>query len=136
MTALFDVSAYDHVGIRVSDRNSVLEFYERLGFRVGIVDDKGAMELINESGLRINLIPNGEPQSAAHNILLDAAVKYPGITHAAFVVPSLDEAVAAVTSAGIRITEGPKETERRRYFFIRDPDGNVLEFNELKNSTK
>ena len=136
MTALFDVNAYDHVGIRVSDLDRAIAFYGMLGFRVGPVDDKGAMELINGSDLRINLIPNGEPRSTAHNILLDAAFKYPGITHAAFVVPSLDEAVAAVTSAGIRITEGPKEIERRRYFFIRDPDGNVLEFNELKNSAK
>ena len=48
----------------------------------------------------------------------------------------MDEAVAAVTAAGIRITEGPKEIARRRYFFIRDPDENLLEFNELKNSAE
>jgi extradiol dioxygenase family protein len=29
------------------------------------------------------------------------------------------------------ITEGPVDWGRRRTCFIRDPDGNVLEFNEL-----
>ena len=136
MTALFEVSAYDHVGIRVSDQNRSLAFYRMLGFEVESLGANGDPELINSAGLRIYLVVNGEEQPGAHNILLDAPVKYPGITHSAFQIRNLDEAMAAVTAAGIRITEGTNETDRRRYFFIRDPDGNVLEFNELKNSAE
>ena len=134
MTLLFSVQRYDHVGIRVSDRDRSLAFYRMLGFELESLGVNGDPELINAAGLRLYLVVNGEPRSTAHNILLDAAFKYPGITHAAFVIPSLDEALAAIRAAGIKITEGPNETDRRRYFFIRDPDGNVLEFGELKNS--
>lgn len=133
MTALFAIEAFDHVGIRVSDRERAITFYGSLGFDTIVQDDDGDLELTNSAGLRINLIPNAAPQSGQRNILLDAAIKYPGLTHPAFVIRNLDEAVAAVNAAGIRITEGPKESDRRTYFFIRDPDGNVLEFNELKN---
>lgn len=134
MAPLFPIHAYDHVGIRVSDREEALAFYGKLGFRVESEDDDGDLELINAFDLRINLIPNGVTQAGAHNVLLDNPVKYPGITHPAFVVPDLDIAIREVRKASITITEGPKESARRRYFFIRDPDGNVLEFNELRRA--
>jgi hypothetical protein len=35
--------------------------------------------------------------------------------------------------SGVRITEGPVDWQRRLTCFLRDPDGNVLEFNELKD---
>ena len=36
----------------------------------------------------------------------------------------------------VTITEGPVDWGRRVTCFIRDPDGNVLEFNELKESAR
>ena len=33
---------------------------------------------------------------------------------------------------GVTITEGPVDWGRRLTCFLRDPDGNVLEFNELR----
>lgn len=127
-----NIVAYEHIGTRVSDRARALAFYEALGFYIEF-DPEGsdAIELINEHGVRINLIVNAHPAHCETNLLLDDPVKKPGHTHIAFVVDSLERSVSFVQSLGIRITEGPKEAERRRYFFIRDPDQNVLEFNEL-----
>ena len=128
---LFNVLAFDHVGIRISDLEKSFDFYKKLGFKNLIVDQDGDYEVTNDAGLRINLIANANP-SRGHNILLDESVKFPGYTHAAFTIPDLELAVDKIINEGIKITEGPKDSPRRKYFFIRDPDGNVLEFNELK----
>ena len=66
-------------------------------------------------------------------VLLDAPVKRPGYTHAAFIVESMDELVAWLAREEIEITEGPVTMGhgRRSVCFIRDPDRNVLEFNEI-----
>jgi catechol 2,3-dioxygenase-like lactoylglutathione lyase family enzyme len=115
----------------VPDRERSLAFYRLLGFHIELEDDSDAIELINDHGVRINLIVNADAASCNDNALLDDPVKRPGHTHIAFIVSSLEDSVELVTKAGIAITEGPKIAERRRYFFIRDPDQNVLEFNEL-----
>lgn len=125
----------DHVGIRVSDRDASVSFYERLGFRqTADLPGHQANEMQTPAGLRINLIFNGAPQPGSRNALLDAPVKLPGITHIAFVVDDLQALASWLRAEGIRITEGPGEIGARRIaLFIRDPDGNVLEFDQLLN---
>ena len=66
-----------------------------------------------------------------NNILLDEPIKHPGYTHAAFIVDRLDDILAWAVERGVAITEGPVNWGRRITCFLRDPDGNVLEFNEL-----
>lgn len=126
------ISDYDHVGIRVTDRARALGFYERLGF---VVDDAVSTERVAEmttaDGVRINLIFNGIATPDGRNLLLDHAVKWPGYTHAAFVVDRLQTVVDWAAREGVEITEGPVDWGRRHTCFLRDPDGNVLEFNEL-----
>ena len=121
----------DHVGIRVSDRARALRFYQHLGFE-GVRDlpDHEAAELENALGTRLNLIFNAEPSRA--NVLLDGPRKWPGLTHVAFEVPSLDALIAHLARIHHFPTEGPVRIGSRRVaVFFRDPDGNVLEFNEL-----
>ena len=126
------INGYDHVGIRVSDAERALRFYANLGFEPDpeFTDDDVA-EIVAPDGTRINLIFNGVARDGAHNILLDDATKWPGYTHAAFVVDSLQQLMDWAASEGIAITEGPHDWGRRMTCFLRDPDGNVLEFNEL-----
>ena len=122
---------YDHVGIRVSDRVRALDFYARLGFALDPeFSDDGVAEVVASDGTRINLIFNGVAR--ANNVLLDEPVKWPGYTHGAFVVESLQAVIEWAAREGVRITEGPVDWGRRLTCFLRDPDGNVLEFNELK----
>lgn len=133
---MFTLGAIDHVGIRVTDRARAQAFYERLGFVFDPDEDSPrgrSIGLVNADGARINLIYNGEPPAPAGNPLMDWPQKWPGYTHAAFVVDSLDELVTWLGEEGVRITEGPSVFGhgRRRVLFIRDPDGNVLEFDEI-----
>jgi len=127
------VLGFDHVGIRVSDRAEALDFYARLGFRLTLdLPAHEACELASADGTRINLIFNGARQPGRANVLLDAPVKLPGITHPAFIVDDLDALQALLARHGISVTEGPHAIGPRRIaLFIRDPDGNVLEFNQL-----
>ena len=120
------ICAYDHVGIRVVDREVSVAFYQRLGFvLVPHLSNDRVAELVAGQGVRINLIFNGE--SHGGNVLMDEAHKWPGYTHAAFVVADLGAVIRFAEAEGIRITEGPVDWGRRITCFLRDPDGNVLE---------
>ena len=130
---MFRIKDYEHVGIRVTDREISTRFFGKLGFREeSDLPDHEANEMVNDDGVFINLIFNGVKRPSNRNVLQDEPVKYPGVTHAAFVVDDLDSLMATLAREDIPITEGPIDIGgRRRVIFIRDPDGNVLEFNEL-----
>lgn len=127
------ILAYDHIGIRVSERSRAMAFYQALGFQESarfVLHE--ANEMLSADGVRINLIFNATRVAEAHNVLLDAPVKLPGITHPAFIVDDLQALQAWLGEQGIVITQGPHAIGPRRVaLFIRDPDGNVLEFNQL-----
>ncbi|MCE8022744.1 VOC family protein [Billgrantia aerodenitrificans] len=131
----FDTLRLDHIGIRVTDLAIAEAFYAKLGFLRDpeeYAPEAKASGLVHPTGLRIHLIYNGEPAEVG-NVLLDAPIKRPGYTHAAFIVESMDELVAWLAREEIAITEGPVTMGhgRRSVCFIRDPDRNVLEFNEI-----
>lgn len=126
------ITGYDHVGIRVSDAGRALAFYERLGFIPDpALSNERVAEIVTLDGTRVNLIFNGERRPEARNILMDEPVKWPGFTHGAFIVESLQALLEWADRHGVPITEGPVDWGRRLTCFLRDPDGNVLEFNEL-----
>lgn len=131
----FDTLRLDHIGIRVTDLAIAEPFYAKLGFLRDpeeFAPEAKACGLVHPTGLRIHLIYNGEPAEEG-NVLLDAPNKWPGYTHAAFIVDSMDELVEWLAREEITITEGPVMMGhgRRKVCFIRDPDRNVLEFNEI-----
>jgi catechol 2,3-dioxygenase-like lactoylglutathione lyase family enzyme len=127
------ITAYDHVGLRVTNRTRSLMFYETLGFRLDHANsNETSLEIINDAGVRLNLIANGQPTVQRDNVLMDRREKWPGYTHAAFIVESLAEILKWAADRNVAITEGPVDWGRRLTCFLRDPDSNVLEFNELK----
>ncbi|WP_201551515.1 VOC family protein [Psychrobacter fjordensis] len=130
--------AYDHVGIRVSNRQEAVTFYERLGFKETYRIPEGeANEMVTSAGVRINLIFNGAKTKDQKNVLLDEPIKRPGMTHPAFIIHDIAALQNWLFKEGIEITEGPKKLGPRRItLFIRDPDGNVLEFNQLLSEEK
>jgi lactoylglutathione lyase len=125
------ILSIDHIGIRVTNADVSRAFYAQFGFvETEYFADDNANEMETPSGVRINLIMNGAKR--ANNILLDEPIKHPGLTHLAFVVEDLGVLQTWLQVNKIAITEGPKQfTPRRITLFIRDPDGNVLEFNQL-----
>jgi catechol 2,3-dioxygenase-like lactoylglutathione lyase family enzyme len=131
----FETMRLDHVGIRVTDLAVAESFYAKLGFVRDLDEfapEARACGLVHPTGMRIHLIYNGEAAPYG-NVLLDAAIKRPGYTHAAFIVDDMAEFVTWLDSEGIGITEGPVMMGhgRRTVCFIRDPDLNVLEFNQI-----
>ena len=128
-----NILSYDHVGIRITDRDVSRAFYQKLGFvETEYLANEQANEMETASGMRINLIMNGAKRPNNANILLDEPIKYAGFTHAAFVVDDIEKLQAWLQTNQIAITEGPRQfVPRRITLFIRDPDGNVLEFNQL-----
>jgi catechol 2,3-dioxygenase-like lactoylglutathione lyase family enzyme len=134
MTLVLNITSYDHMGVRVSDRSRSLAFYGALGFKPEPGEGNvaaHAVGLINAAGVRINLIFNGEPPSDGKNILMDVSTKHPGWTHPAFTVDRLESILEWASDHDVEITQGPVFWGRRRVCFLRDPDRNVLEFDEL-----
>jgi catechol 2,3-dioxygenase-like lactoylglutathione lyase family enzyme len=131
---MIEIGTIDHVGLRVTDLARSQAFYAKLGFAPEPGEDTPdhhALGLINAAGTRINLIYNGQAHPQ-RNILMDVPERWPGYTHAAFLVPRLDTVLDWARDEGVAITEGPIELGGRRIVaFLRDPDGNVLEFDEL-----
>jgi catechol 2,3-dioxygenase-like lactoylglutathione lyase family enzyme len=132
---MFRITHYDHVGVRVTDRDVAVAFYRKLGFEVEQEEDSpqfNAVGLINPEGVRVNLIYNGKTPPDNHNVLMDVSEKWPGYTHYAVMVDSLQKVLDWAAQEEIPITEGPIEIGgRRTVCFIRDPDGNVVEFDEV-----
>ena len=131
------IEAYEHVGIRVSDRARAVAFYEMLGFEEELdLPAHHANEMTAGGRLRINLIFNGTAREGRSNVLQDEPVKWPGVTHVAFVVDDLSALERKLAEERVEITEGPIVIAgRRRTLFIRDPDGTVLEFNQILEET-
>jgi lactoylglutathione lyase len=124
------ITQYDHLGIRVTDADRAIAFYESLGFRLlrRVTHDAVAI-LKNEAGVEINLILNGADLTGGRNILMDVPEKHPGFTHVAFRVAHIVPVIDALKSNGIRITQGPATFgDGHVSVFCRDPDRNVLEF--------
>jgi lactoylglutathione lyase len=129
----FRITAYDHIGIRVTDRERSIAFYELLGFtQTDYFPEHQANEMETPDGVRINLIMNGARRPGNRNVLMDEPIKLPGHTHPAFIVDDIAQLQRRLEQHGIAITEGPAAIGPRRIaLFIRDPDGNVLEFDQL-----
>jgi lactoylglutathione lyase len=130
------VTGFAHVGIRVRDLEISRTFYRRLGFRfvAGPVGPEPAAILEHPSGTTINFILNADSRKA-ENVLMDIPAKHPGYTHMALSVTDVEAVAKALAEEGIAITEGPVEFPGARAVFIRDPDRNVIEFNQSVPAT-
>lgn len=126
---MLDFTHIDHIGIRISDRDKSVAFYERLGFRLiadGGFDAGHPPVMLHPSGVNINLLGPATAK-AGQNVLMDEEnEKYPGITNVALKMTSAEDTEDFVTRAGMAIT-GRREFRGTKTIFIRDPDRNVLE---------
>lgn len=125
---MLDISNFDHIGIRVSNRADAVAFYELLGFEMiadGGFDAGHPLVMLHPSGININLLGPATAK-AGKNVLMDEPEKYPGITHLAVKVKDADATEAFVAANSIAIT-GRRAFRGTKTIFIRDPDRNVLE---------
>jgi lactoylglutathione lyase len=125
-----EISAINHVGIRVKSLQVSRIFYESLGFEfiVGPIGSEPVAIMEHPSGVNINFILNASEHSET-NMLMDVAEKHTGYIHMALDVSDLESVQEQLKEKGIPITEGPIVLEDGSAFiFIRDPNSNVIEF--------
>lgn len=126
------ISGVAHIGIRVHDLARSRAFYEGLGFAfiAGPIGPEPVAILAHPSGVVINLILNAS-SAEAPNVLMDVAQKHAGYTHVALSVGDVDAMQADLSAAGIALSGGPMTFPGgARSIFVRDPDRNVIEFNQ------
>jgi lactoylglutathione lyase len=126
-----EITGIHHVGLRVRDLDVSRRFYEQLGFKfiVGPVGPEPVAIVEHPSGVNFNLILNGSAGAPSENVLMDVSMKYPGYTHIALEISDAGSMAAKISSLGVVITE-KVEYEGASFFFIRDPDNNVIEFHQ------
>ena len=128
MTAIQKI---DHIGIRIRDKQRSIAFYEELGF--ALIVDTGFEEghpivMRHESDIVLNLLGPSTDQTD-ENVLMDIVRRHAGYTHIALKVGSLADTEVFLAEKGIAIA-GRFSFGDMRAIFIRDPDRNVIEFDE------
>src|SRR5262249_28853797 len=126
------LKAIDHVGLKVSDMDKTLDFYQRLGLT--LLRTSGP----NADGLRSAVIQVGSQEL---NVFSRPGFAAPskenqvGMDHFCFLVDasSVDDVIAALQQAGIEIDKGPEQRRDGMALFVQDPDGVRVEL-QLKGS--
>ena len=132
-----EITRINHVGLRVRDLDITRRFYEQLGFDfiVGPVGPEPVAIMEHPSGVNINFILNASDEASAENLLMDVPVKHTGYTHIALEITDDRAVLAQLDALGIPITEQVEMPNGGVFFFVRDPDDNVIEFHRPTTST-
>jgi lactoylglutathione lyase len=125
------ITRINHVGLRVRDLAIARSFYEKLGFEFlgGPMGPEPVAIVEHPSGVNINFILNASSDASPTNILMDEPAKHTGFTHIALEITDTEAVKQQLDSNDIAITE-EVEFEGAIFFFVRDPDGNVIEFHK------
>ena len=110
---MIQLKALDHVGLKVTDMDKTLDFYQRLGLT--LLRTSGP----NADGLRSAVIQVGsqELNVFSHPAFVSSGQENPvGIDHFCLTVDaaSVDDVIAALRQAGIAIVRGPVELQLKR----------------------
>ncbi len=90
--------------------------------------------MLHPSGVNINFILNASEGASKENLLMDVPEKHTGFTHIALEITDRSEVVEHLEKVGIPITETVELPDGTVFFFVRDPDGNVIELHQPKAS--
>jgi lactoylglutathione lyase len=129
-----EITRINHIGLRIRDLDISRDFYEKLGFKflAGPVGPEPVAIVEHPSGVNINFILNASKEAPKNNILMEKEMKYPGYTHIALEVTDAESVSKQIENLGLEITERV-EYNGAKFFFIRDPDDNVIEFHQPAN---
>jgi lactoylglutathione lyase len=125
------ITGINHVGLRVRDLTITRAFYDKLGFKflIGPIGPEPVAIMEHPSGVNINFILNASLETRMTNVLMDEPEKHTGFTHIALEITETDAVKRQLSTHGIDITE-TVEFDGAVFFFVRDPDGNVIEFHK------
>ncbi len=125
------ITRINHVGLRVRNLALARAFYEKLGFvfLAGPIGPEPVAIMEHPSGVNINFILNASSDAPSINVLMDETAKHTGFTHIALEITDAEAVKRELDRLDIAITESV-EFEGAMFFFVRDPDGNVIEFHK------
>ena len=125
------IAAFDHAAIPIADVQGMLDFYERLGFTVREVQP----ELFYSAYFGANKINFHAPKAwQSGSFTLRGPTARSGCGDFCFVwTGTVDELAAKLADLDVAVIEGPVPREGGRGHegmstYVRDPDGNLLEF--------
>ncbi len=126
------ITRINHIGLRVRDLDVTRAFYENLGFEfiVGPIGPEPVAVMEHASGININFILNASSDASDSNVLMDVTEKHTGFTHIALEITDIEAVQLQLSKLGIGITETVELPDGTIFFFIRDPDNNVIEFHK------
>ncbi len=125
------ITRINHLGLRVRDLALARAFYEKLGFEFlgGPMGPEPVAIMEHPSGVNINFILNASSDASPTNVLMDEPAKHTGFTHIALEITDTEAVKCQLDGHDIAITESV-EFKGAMFFFVRDPDGNVIEFHK------
>jgi len=128
---LKEITRINHVGLRVRNLEIAREFYAKLGFEFigGPIGPEPVAIVEHPSGVNINFILNVSENASSKNLLMDETEKHTGFTHIALEITDTEAVKEQLGMQGIDITE-TVEFRGATFFFVRDPDDNVIEFHK------
>ena len=147
------IKKFRHVALVVTDLDKMLHFYTQVlefkvkrrfeikspEFQTGIgvfgAEAKGTHLAISNSDVEMELFQFSVPTPHASNSLQPA--NQLGYRHIALVVDDLQEAYSQLKAKGVTFlsepitVKEPKELDGFQFVYFRDPEGNIVEFNQL-----
>ena len=126
------ITGINHVGLRVRSLETARAFYEQLGFEfiIGPIGPEPVAVMLHPSGININFILNASTDVSTSNVLMDLPDKHTGFTHIALEIDDIEAVQQQLAARGITITETVELPDGTVFFFVRDPDGNVIELHK------
>ena len=126
----------NHVGLRIRNLDTAREFYEKLGFEfiIGPIGPEPVAVMEHPTGININFILNASEDASENNLLMDVPEKHTGFTHIALEITDRTKVEEHLEKVGIPITETVELPDGAVFFFVRDPDGNVIELHQPKTA--
>lgn len=128
-----DMYSPHHIAFSVTDSNASVDFYKQLGFEelsFWQAEDKSiSITHLALSGLVLELFCYANPQPAPNSIH-DTSTDLPiiGTKHFGLKVSSIEAAHTDLTAKGIIAPDTEiKQGKWYKYFFIKDPDGILVE---------
>ena len=149
---MIQIERFRHIAIVVSDLEPMLQFYTQiLGFQIkrqfdiqsedfrkgiGIANAKArGVHLSVPGGVEIELFQFLEPRSDP--IISPASPNRQGFRHIALVVSDLQKSYYDLVAKGVNffsapvVVKEPKEVAGFQFVYLRDPEGNIIELNQL-----
>jgi catechol 2,3-dioxygenase-like lactoylglutathione lyase family enzyme len=133
-----NLQGFQHLGLPVTDLERSKAFYQNLGFdevmRTDLPEQDGVthVAMLRKDGFTIELYQM--PEQARREI---AGRRDGHVDHIALDVLDIDKAYAEITAAGLEVLEQgapiflPFWARGVRYFTVRGPDGEKVEFNQI-----